>query len=77
MYLRETLVDRFSSPEEAAGDLGLPILGEIPRATGQTPVLEAFRRLRTAVVVALERQAAAGGSGPAVPKGPSCCIAWA
>jgi succinoglycan biosynthesis transport protein ExoP len=64
VYLRETLVDRFSSPEEAAGDLGLPILGEIPRASGQTPVLEAFRRLRTAVVVALERQAAVGGSGP-------------
>jgi succinoglycan biosynthesis transport protein ExoP len=63
IYVRETLVDRFSSPEEAASDLSLPILGEIPRATGQTPVLEAFRRLRTAVVVALERQEAARSSG--------------
>jgi len=54
-YLRETVVDRYRSPEEAAGDLSLPILGEIPRATPNVPVLEAFRRLRTAVLVGLER----------------------
>jgi capsular exopolysaccharide synthesis family protein len=54
-YVRETLVDRYSSPEEASADLSLPILGEIPRAAPDVPVLEAFRRLRTAVLVALER----------------------
>ena len=58
-YVRETLVDRFSSPEEASADLGVAILGEIPKASADVPVLEAFRRLRTAVVVALE---SAGGS---------------
>jgi capsular exopolysaccharide synthesis family protein len=58
-YVREALVDRYSSPEEASTDLGVPILGEIPKAAADVPVLEAFRRLRTAVVVGLE--SASGG----------------
>jgi capsular exopolysaccharide synthesis family protein len=57
-YIREALVDRFSSPEEASAELGVPILGEIPKASADVPVLEAFRRLRTAVVVALESASA-------------------
>jgi capsular exopolysaccharide synthesis family protein len=61
-YVREALVDRFSSPEEASADLGVAILGEIPKASADVPVLEAFRRLRTAVVVALE--SASGGVTP-------------
>jgi polysaccharide biosynthesis transport protein len=58
-YVREALVDRFSSPEEASADLGVPILGEIPKASPDVPVREAFRRLRTAVVVALESSGSA------------------
>jgi capsular exopolysaccharide synthesis family protein len=61
-YVREALVDRFSSPEEASSELGVAILGEIPKASADVPVLEAFRRLRTAVVVALE--SASGGVTP-------------
>jgi len=65
-YLREALVDRYSSPEEASADLSLPILGEIPRATPDVPVLEAFRRLRTAVMVGLERTGGQKESGRTV-----------
>jgi capsular exopolysaccharide synthesis family protein len=54
-YVREMVVDRYSSPEEASADLSLPILGEIPRGAPDVPTVEAFRRLRTAVLVALER----------------------
>jgi capsular exopolysaccharide synthesis family protein len=54
-YVRELLVDRYSSPEEAANELGLQILGEIPKAARDAPMVEAFRRLRTAVVVALDQ----------------------
>jgi capsular exopolysaccharide synthesis family protein len=59
VYIRELVVDRYSSPEEAATELSLPILGEIPKASPDVPVVEAFRRLRTAVVVGLDR----GGDG--------------
>jgi capsular exopolysaccharide synthesis family protein len=59
VYIRELLVDRYSSPEEAATELSLPILSEIPKAAPDVPVVEAFRRLRTAVVVGLDR----GGDG--------------
>jgi capsular exopolysaccharide synthesis family protein len=64
-YVREALVDRYSSPEEAATELGLPILGEIPKAAPDVPMVEAFRRLRTAVVVALEQNGSGqeGGRG--------------
>jgi capsular exopolysaccharide synthesis family protein len=64
LYLRETLFDRYGSPEEAASDLGLPVLGEIPKASDRALALESFRSLRTAALLALERSAAAsGGNG--------------
>jgi capsular exopolysaccharide synthesis family protein len=59
VYIRELVVDRYSSPEEASTELSLPILGEIPKASPDVPVVEAFRRLRTGVVVGLDR----GGDG--------------
>jgi capsular exopolysaccharide synthesis family protein len=57
IYLRDLLFDRYRSAQEAARDLGLPLLGEIPKGRG-TPALESFRNLRTATVLTLER---AGG----------------
>jgi capsular exopolysaccharide synthesis family protein len=55
VYARETLFDRYGSPEEAARDLGLPVLGEIPKAPERAMALEPFRSLRTAALLALER----------------------
>jgi capsular exopolysaccharide synthesis family protein len=55
VYARETLFDRYSSPEEAARDLGLPVLGEIPKAPDRAMALDPFRSLRTAALLALER----------------------
>jgi capsular exopolysaccharide synthesis family protein len=69
LYLRETLFDRYGSPEEAASDLGLPILGEIPKATDRALALESFRSLRTAALLALERSAAGRGGGARVDGG--------
>jgi capsular exopolysaccharide synthesis family protein len=48
------IADRYRSADEAAADVGLPILGEIPRAapTDQASI-EAFRRLRTAILFGL------------------------
>jgi capsular exopolysaccharide synthesis family protein len=65
-YVREAVVDRYRSPEEASADLSLPILGEIPRLTPNVPVVEAFRRLRTAVMVGLERAEAGVDGGRSV-----------
>lgn len=54
VYLRDLLFDRYGSAQDAARDLDLQLLGEIPRARKDTP-LEAFRSLRTAIVFALDR----------------------
>ena len=56
VYARETLFDRYGSPEEAARDLGLPVLGEIPKSPDRSMALEPFRSLRTATLLALERR---------------------
>lgn len=55
VYARESLFDRYGSPEEAARDLGLSVLGEIPKAPDRAMALEPFRSLRTAILLALER----------------------
>ncbi|HEX5609714.1 MAG TPA: P-loop NTPase [Solirubrobacterales bacterium] len=64
VYLRDLFFDRYGSAQDAARDLGLQLLGEIPKGRKDTPV-EAFRSLRTAMVFALERAAGheANGSG--------------
>lgn len=66
IYLRELFFDRYKSAQEVARDLGLPLLGEIPKGRG-TPALESFRSLRTAVVFSLERIAESNGSGKGAP----------
>jgi polysaccharide biosynthesis transport protein len=64
VYLRDLFFDRYGSAQDAARDLGLQLLGEIPKGRKDTPV-EAFRSLRTAMIFALERAAGheANGSG--------------
>jgi capsular exopolysaccharide synthesis family protein len=67
IYLRDLLFDRYGSAQDAARDLGLQLLGEIPKGrSGEAPV-EAFRSLRTAMVFALERsgnyESNGGGNG--------------
>lgn len=64
VYLRDLLFDRYRSAEEVARDLGLPLLGEIPKGRS-TPALESFRTLRTAMMLALEQavRAKANGAG--------------
>jgi succinoglycan biosynthesis transport protein ExoP len=56
------IADRYRSADEAAADVSLPILGEIPRAapTDQASI-EAFRRLRTAVMFGLGEPVGGGG----------------
>ncbi|MCU1461628.1 MAG: capsular exopolysaccharide biosynthesis protein [Acidimicrobiales bacterium] len=49
-YLRSRLTDRYASADEAATDLGLPLLGEIPRSPKHAEMAdEALRALRTSV----------------------------
>jgi capsular exopolysaccharide synthesis family protein len=55
IYLRDLLFDRYGSAQDAARDLGLQLLGEIPKGRANEPAVEAFRSLRTAMVFALER----------------------
>jgi len=64
IYLRDLFFDRYRSAEEAARDLGLPLLGEIPKGRAN-PALESFRTLRTAMMLSLEQavRAKANGSG--------------
>lgn len=64
IYLRDLLFDRYRSAEEAARDLGLSLLGEIPKGRS-APALESFRTLRTAMMLVLEQtvRANANGSG--------------
>ncbi len=54
IYLRDLFFDRYRTAQEAAKDLGLTLLGEIPKGRG-TPALESFRNLRTATLLTLER----------------------
>lgn len=69
IYLRDLLFDRYGSAQDAARDLGLQLLGEIPKGRNDEPALEAFRSLRTAMVFALERsgnyETNGGGDGGA------------
>lgn len=62
VYLRDIFFDRYRSAQEVARDLGLQLLGEIPKGRG-APALESFRSLRTAVVFALERSAGIESNG--------------
>ena len=67
IYLRDLFFDRYGSAQDAARDLGLQLLGEIPKGRGGEAPLEAFRSLRTAMVFALERsgnyESNGGGNG--------------
>ncbi|MGE0066637.1 MAG: hypothetical protein AB7T48_04710 [Solirubrobacterales bacterium] len=54
IYLRDLLFDRYRSADEAARDLRLPLLGEIPKDTGGSS-LESFRTLRTGMMLSLEQ----------------------
>ena len=62
VYLRDLFFDRYGSAQDAARDLDLQLLGEIPRGRREPPV-EAFRSLRTAMVFALERYGAHTDNG--------------
>jgi capsular exopolysaccharide synthesis family protein len=55
VYLRDLFFDRYGSAQDASRDLGLQLLGEIPKGSRDNPPVEAFRSLRTAVVFTLER----------------------
>jgi polysaccharide biosynthesis transport protein len=63
VYLRDLFFDRYGSAQDAARDLDLQLLGEIPRARKDTP-LEAFRSLRTAITFALDRADARALNAP-------------
>jgi tyrosine-protein kinase len=55
--LRHALTDRYASLEEAALDLRLPVLAELPKAApGEPKALEAFRKLRAQVEFTLSAQ---------------------
>jgi capsular exopolysaccharide synthesis family protein len=57
-FARFTLTDRYGSAEEAATDLGLAMLGEVPRATrGDERAVEGFRVLRTNLEFSLRDRA--------------------
>jgi succinoglycan biosynthesis transport protein ExoP len=67
VYLRDLLFDHYRSSDEAARDLGISLLGEIPKGTGFA-ALESFRTLRTGIMLALEQSVRAGSNGS--PDGP-------
>ncbi|HEY7960767.1 MAG TPA: polysaccharide biosynthesis tyrosine autokinase [Solirubrobacteraceae bacterium] len=57
------LSDRYRDADEAASDLDVPLLGEIPRAGLQEqPSIESFRRLRTAIEFEFSRAQGVGGA---------------
>jgi capsular exopolysaccharide synthesis family protein len=61
ILIYSVLVDRYRDADEAANDLGLTLLGELPRAAQQEQsAIESFRRLRTAI----EFELANAGSRP-------------
>jgi len=78
IYLRDLFFDRYRSAEEVARDLGLPLLGEIPKGRSN-PALESFRTLRTATMLALEQvvRADANGSGRTADEGVGLLITGA
>ena len=61
IYLRDLFFDRYRTAQEAAKDLGLTLLGEIPKGRG-APALESFRNLRTATLLTLERATGSNGT---------------
>lgn len=75
IYVRDLFFDRYGSAQDVSRDLGLQLLGEIPRGRGEVP-LEAFRRLRAATIFTLERATEPGingselGSGVVLVTGP-------
>jgi capsular exopolysaccharide synthesis family protein len=73
VYLRDILFDRYRSSQEAARDLGLPLLGEIPKGHG-TPALESFRSLRTAMMLSLERAGKVETNGSGAGHGASTVL---
>jgi capsular exopolysaccharide synthesis family protein len=68
IYLRDLFFDRYGSAQEAARDLGLTLLGEIPKGRG-APAVESFRNLRTAAVLTLERVAGSESNGAGTSHG--------
>jgi capsular exopolysaccharide synthesis family protein len=74
VVLRALLVDRFGSVEEAAVDLHLPVLAELPRARPHSQeAVEAFRKLRAQVEFSLgatPRGSNSGGHGAAGRRNP-------
>jgi len=62
VYLRDLFFDRYGSAQDAARDLNLQLLGEIPKGRDELP-LEAFRSLRTAMVFTLERSTSFSDNG--------------
>ncbi len=76
IFLRDLFFDRYGSAEEASRDLGLPLIGEIPKGRG-TPALEAFRSLRTAMMLALEQTVRGKYDEPSDSDGSSVLITGA
>lgn len=68
IYLRDLFFDRYRTAQEAAKDLGLTLLGEIPKGHG-TPPVEAFRNLRTATLLTLERTTGSESNGSGTSHG--------
>jgi capsular exopolysaccharide synthesis family protein len=64
ILLYSTLSDRYRDADEAARDLDVPLLGEIPRAgLLEQPSIESFRRLRTAIEFEFSGAHRMSGSG--------------
>ena len=56
VVVSDRLRDRYAGAEDAAEDLRLPVLGELPRLPADDPAaLEAIRSLRTSLVFAMQR----------------------
>lgn len=62
VYARSASNPRYRSADEAAEDLGLTLLAEVPRVKEFASAAEAFRVLRAASQFALERQRSAVGT---------------
>lgn len=66
-YVVASLSDRYRTADDAAIDLGLPILGEIPQSRPEEQSsVEAFRRIRTSVLFALGETGLDDGRAAAV-----------
>ncbi|HEX6688169.1 MAG TPA: P-loop NTPase [Solirubrobacterales bacterium] len=73
IYLRDLFFDRYGSAQEAARDLGLTLLGEIPKGRG-TPAVESFRNLRTATMLTLERASGTKSNGSGTSPGSNAVL---